>query len=254
MVLSDALAFAHAHGVLHRDVKPQNVLVLPTSWVLADFGIARLVDAEHTSSVETFTYRHASPQILDGQPPTAADDIWSLGSTLFTLLDGPRRRSPATTPTTTPPWPTCAGSAPSTTAPFSSDVGALGAVIGRCLVKDVTARWGSVHELRDALLRLRHGAWEPGHEATRPRSAGTRGVGTAGAGAGPACDPASRLRPRLRRRRRQPSPRRPDRSTSTPATDPVPARWRTPTGRTATMPRPLPGAAGRSCSSASSRW
>ena len=61
VVVADALAFAHAHGVLHRDVKPQNVLVLPTSWVLADFGIARLIDTEHTASVETFTYRHASP-------------------------------------------------------------------------------------------------------------------------------------------------------------------------------------------------
>ena len=88
VVVADALAFAHAHGVLHRDVKPQNVLVLPTSWVLADFGIARLIDTEHTASVETFTYRHASPQLLDGLPPTASDDIWSLGSTLFTLLDG----------------------------------------------------------------------------------------------------------------------------------------------------------------------
>ena len=65
-VLADALSFAHERGVLHRDVKPQNVLVLPTSWVLADFGIARLVDSEHTSSAETFTYRHAAPQILDG--------------------------------------------------------------------------------------------------------------------------------------------------------------------------------------------
>ncbi len=78
LVLADALSFAHDRGVLHRDVKPQNVLVLPTSWVLADFGIARLVDSEHTSSVETFTYRHASPQVLDGHAPTAADDIWSL--------------------------------------------------------------------------------------------------------------------------------------------------------------------------------
>ena len=87
-VLADALSFAHTHGVLHRDVKPQNVMVLPTSYVLADFGIARLAGSEHTASVERFTYRHASPQILDGHPPTASDDIWSLGSTLFMLLDG----------------------------------------------------------------------------------------------------------------------------------------------------------------------
>ncbi|MBZ2199344.1 serine/threonine-protein kinase [Occultella gossypii] len=86
--VADALAFAHARGVLHRDVKPQNILLLPTSYVLSDFGIARMADAGHTASVERFSYRHASPQVLDGLPPTEADDVWSLGSTLFTLLDG----------------------------------------------------------------------------------------------------------------------------------------------------------------------
>ncbi|TGO04230.1 serine/threonine-protein kinase [Serinibacter arcticus] len=86
--IADALAYAHAQGVLHRDVKPQNVLVLPTSYVLADFGIARMVDAGRTASLERFSYRHASPQVLDGLTPTPADDVWSLGSTLFTLLDG----------------------------------------------------------------------------------------------------------------------------------------------------------------------
>ncbi|MEE6282275.1 protein kinase domain-containing protein [Georgenia sunbinii] len=86
--VADALAFAHAHGVLHRDVKPQNVLLLPTSYVLSDFGIARMADAGHTASLERFSYRHASPQVLDGAEPTEADDVWSLGSSLFTLLDG----------------------------------------------------------------------------------------------------------------------------------------------------------------------
>jgi eukaryotic-like serine/threonine-protein kinase len=91
IAVADALAFAHRHGVLHRDVKPQNVLVLPTSYVLADFGIARRVDAAHTASVGWFSFRHAAPQVLDGEPPSVADDLWSLGSTLHTLLDG---RSP----------------------------------------------------------------------------------------------------------------------------------------------------------------
>jgi serine/threonine protein kinase len=162
LVLADALSFAHDRGVLHRDVKPQNVLVLPTSWVLADFGIARLVDSEHTSSVETFTYRHASPQVLDGHAPTAADDIWSLGSTLYTLVDG------------RPPFASDDPDDDSALAyvrrariephrPLAvPGAEALAAAIDRCLVKDVDGRWSSAGELHDALLGLRHRAWEPG--------------------------------------------------------------------------------------------
>ncbi len=86
--VADALAFAHAQGFLHRDVKPQNILMLPTSYVLADFGIARMADAGNTTSLQLVSYRHAAPQMIDGQTPDATDDLWSLGSTLFTLLDG----------------------------------------------------------------------------------------------------------------------------------------------------------------------
>ena len=86
--VADALAFAHAQGFLHRDVKPQNILVLPTSYVLADFGIARMADAGHTTSLQMVSYRHAAPQTINGGDPSPADDQWSLGSTLFTLLDG----------------------------------------------------------------------------------------------------------------------------------------------------------------------
>ncbi|GAW47806.1 MULTISPECIES: serine/threonine-protein kinase [unclassified Nocardioides] len=161
-VLADALAFAHSHGVLHRDVKPQNVLVLPTSWVLADFGIARLVDSEHTSSVETFTYRHASPQILDGQPPTAADDLWSLGSTLYTLVDGrPPFASDDPDDDSALAYLRRARTEPHR-ALSGTDAGALAAVVDRCLAKDPERRWQSAAELRDALSRLRVTAWEPG--------------------------------------------------------------------------------------------
>jgi serine/threonine protein kinase len=86
--VADALDFAHSQGFLHRDVKPQNILVLPTSYVLADFGIARMADAAHTTSLQMVSYRHAAPQMINGDDPSPADDQWSLGSTLFTLLDG----------------------------------------------------------------------------------------------------------------------------------------------------------------------
>ncbi|TCO52303.1 protein kinase domain-containing protein [Actinocrispum wychmicini] len=88
VAVADALAFAHGQGFLHRDVKPQNILRLPTSYVLADFGVARLADAGQTTSLRMVSYRHAAPQMIDGEPPSVVDDVWSLGSTLFTLLAG----------------------------------------------------------------------------------------------------------------------------------------------------------------------
>ncbi|WP_193610848.1 protein kinase domain-containing protein [Nocardioides lijunqiniae] len=169
-VLADALSFAHDRGVLHRDVKPQNVLVLPTSWVLADFGIARLADSEHTSSAETFTYRHAAPQILDGLPPTAADDIWSLGSTLYTLLDSrPPFASEDPDEDSALAYLRRARTEPHRplTAPGTQ---AIAPIIDRCLAKEVADRWPSAAELRDAFLGLRASAWEPGATTAGPTS------------------------------------------------------------------------------------
>lgn len=163
-VLADALQFAHEHGVLHRDVKPQNVMILPTSYVLGDFGIARLVDSEHTASAERFTVRHASPQILDGHPPTASDDVWSLGSTLFTLLDG---RTPFASSEpgedTALAYLRRARTEPHRRLPDTVDA-ALVSVIDRALAKDPEHRWSDAASMRAALeeLRGRHLAvWSP---------------------------------------------------------------------------------------------
>ncbi|GAA5154476.1 hypothetical protein GCM10023340_38080 [Nocardioides marinquilinus] len=161
-VLADALSFAHGRGVLHRDVKPQNVLLLPTSWVLTDFGIARLADSDHTSSAERFTYRHASPQILDGQRPTASDDIWSLGSTLYTLLDGrPPFASDDPDDDSALSYLRRARTEPNRPLHVPG-AERLSAIIDRCLRKDVADRWATAAELRDALHALRGSAWEPG--------------------------------------------------------------------------------------------
>jgi tRNA A-37 threonylcarbamoyl transferase component Bud32 len=91
--LCSALSAAHEAGILHRDVKPQNVLL--TSYgepALADFGIASRTEEDGTGQVATetaaYTVVHAAPELLQGNAATAAADIYSLGSTLYTLVAG----------------------------------------------------------------------------------------------------------------------------------------------------------------------
>ncbi len=85
-----ALGVAHDAGVLHRDVKPANILVSAYGEpALADFGIARVEGGQQTATgLVTASLAHASPEVLQGGPPSAVSDLYSLGSTLFELFTG----------------------------------------------------------------------------------------------------------------------------------------------------------------------
>ncbi|RSN40976.1 MULTISPECIES: serine/threonine-protein kinase [Actinomadura] len=91
-----ALAATHETDVLHRDVKPQNILLSRYGEpALADFGIARLVDSFDATHTQAFTPHHAAPEILQGGQPGVGADIYSLGSTLYQLLaDRPAFKGP----------------------------------------------------------------------------------------------------------------------------------------------------------------
>lgn len=85
-----AVAHAHRHLIVHRDIKPGNVLVNHEGQPkLLDFGIAKLLDgnsAEHTANALTPAY--AAPEQLKGEPLSTATDVYALGLLLFRLLTG----------------------------------------------------------------------------------------------------------------------------------------------------------------------
>jgi eukaryotic-like serine/threonine-protein kinase len=87
----DALAGAHAGGLVHRDVKPENVLISRTGTVkVADFGIAAVADMERTSpgGAVPGTLRYLSPEQASGHDATSASDIWMAGALLSELITG----------------------------------------------------------------------------------------------------------------------------------------------------------------------
>jgi serine/threonine protein kinase len=93
IALADGLSYVHSQGLIHRDVKPANVLISTDGRVhLADFGIARLVDASHVTAAGEVvgTPAYFSPEQVTGEPVGPPADVYSLGLVLLECLTGRR--------------------------------------------------------------------------------------------------------------------------------------------------------------------
>ncbi|HEU5475043.1 MAG TPA: serine/threonine-protein kinase [Actinophytocola sp.] len=151
--IADALAAAHGLGVLHRDIKPGNILIKRYGTVgLADFGLAAVIDSGRESSVTlaALTPAYAAPEAFHLHPPTPRSDIYALGATLYALLAGRPPRFPAGADLSLPeiirlhdaPVPDLPGVPPGLTA-----------VLRRSLAKDPGQRFPDAVALRDELTR-----------------------------------------------------------------------------------------------------
>src|SRR5438034_7029036 len=89
--VAEALAFAHRAGIVHRDVKPGNIMLTPSGDVkVMDFGIARATSSESLTQTATAlgTATYFSPEQAQGDPVDARSDIYSLGVVMYEMLTG----------------------------------------------------------------------------------------------------------------------------------------------------------------------
>jgi serine/threonine-protein kinase len=166
---ADALQAAHANGIVHRDVKPGNLLVRPNgTLVLTDFGIARsaLVGQLTVAGSVLGTASYISPEQASGDVATAASDVYALGVVAYQCLSGHRPFDGAT------PLEIAMKHVRETPRPLPGDIPPpVRAIVDRALAKDPAARWPSASAMaavaRQAASALATTAQQPTGQPVR---------------------------------------------------------------------------------------
>jgi len=177
--ISAALDAAHARGLIHRDVKPANILLAATApdahAYLTDFGLTK-EGASQSSLTHTGqwvgTVDYVAPEQLDLKPVDARTDVYSLGCVLFQMLSG---RVPYPGTSVQKMWAHVGGDLPSLAGAGADDTAALEPVIARSLAKDPADRYPSAGDLARAAT-----AAVAGTQTIEPERSVATGVAAAG--------------------------------------------------------------------------
>ena len=159
-----ALEAAHAHGIVHRDVKPGNVMVTPDGRIkVLDFGLAKLLERDPSlttmtgvgtrSGVIMGTAAYMSPEQAEGRQVDARSDVFSFGAVLYEMLTG--RRPFAGNSDLGVITSILRDQPPSLRSIRSELPGDAQAIVDRCLAKDPAARYAHAGDARSALDTLR---------------------------------------------------------------------------------------------------
>lgn len=166
----EALAAAHAIGLIHRDVKPGNILAGPgDTWKVADFGIATSTDSDHTitrTGEVVGSPSYLAPERLEGHEATPRSDLYSLGVVLYEAVAGGRPFGEGN------PWALGMRIRDGQYEPVREAAPgmdpALAATIERAMSRDPSRRFGSAEEMAQAL----RGPAEPTQVLDAPAAAG----------------------------------------------------------------------------------